>query len=176
MAYTLTHIKILLCIVILCGATTEFQAQETSGYRIMRSNLGSSGSSQSVVTSRGSYIVSQSIGQSSVIGTHSKNGYYLRQGYQQPSTKVKVVKEISPELKANVHPNPFNQVITISFSEAMQHPILVTIFDVNAKLIYSENFSAIQRLQLNLSDFSDGIYMLKVLSDTQFFNTKLIKI
>lgn len=166
----------MLLIVSLCVSVLEFQAQENSGHRIMRSNLGSSGSSQSVVTSNGTYNVSQSIGQSSVIGTHFKNGYYLRQGYQQPSTKIKVLKEITYELDAKVYPNPFNQVITISFGEAVQHPISVTIFDVNAKLIYSENFSAMHRLQLNLSDFSDGIYMLKVHSDTQFFNTKLIKI
>ncbi|TPV32897.1 T9SS type A sorting domain-containing protein [Paucihalobacter ruber] len=176
MKYSSQHIKTMLLIVLLFGFAQEFQAQENSSYRIMRSNIGSSGSSQSIVTSKGTYNVSQSIGQGSVIGTHSNNGYYLRQGYQQPSSKIKIVKELSYELKANVYPNPFSQIITIRFSETMGSPISVMIFDVKAKLIYNQKFSPRQHIQLNLNDISHGIYLMKVNSKTKFFNTKLIKI
>lgn len=176
MKYTSQHIKTILFLFLLFGLVYEVQAQENSGYRIMRSSLGSSGSSQSVVTSKGTYNVSQSIGQSSVIGTHSNKGYYLRQGYQQPSIKVNAVKELTYELEAKVYPNPFSQTLTIRFSDAMHKPIFVLLFDVKAKLIYAQEFSPRQHIQLNLNDISHGIYLMKVNSDTKSFNTKLIKI
>ena len=67
-------LKRVLCTLFLLSFSNAFYAQEHSEYRIIRSNLGSGGSSQNVLTTNGTYKVSQSIGQSSVIGTHSNNG------------------------------------------------------------------------------------------------------
>jgi hypothetical protein len=153
----------------------QFQAQDNSGYRIIRSNIGSSGSSQDVETIRGIYSVSQSIGQASVIGTHSKQGYHLRQGYQQPSDKVKMLEDFNYNLEAKVYPNPFDQVITISFNHKMLDDISVLIFDINAKIIHSQIFLPTQKVELKLKDISIGNYFLKVRSDNKSFNTKLIK-
>lgn len=152
------------------------QAQDNSGYRIISSNLGSSGSSQDVVTANGTYKVSQSIGQSSVIGTHTKNGYYLRQGYQQPSANVKAFKEHNYQLEAKVYPNPFVNEIEIEFSTKISKDIAVSIFDVNGRTIYSQIFLPSQELELQINDVANGTYFLKVVSGEHHFNTKLIKI
>ena len=154
----------------------ELHAQSNSGYRVIRSNLGNAGSSQIVDTSQGSYSVSQSIGQSSVIGTYHKNGYYLRQGYQQPTSKIKVVELKDFTLNANVFPNPFSQFVTIKFSDYITNDISVRVFDVNSKQIYYQIFPPSQSINLNIIDISNGIYFLKVISDIKQFNTKLIKI
>lgn len=167
---TFLYILLLLCFV------QEFQAQDNDGYRIIRSNLGSSGSSQNVVTSKGTYKVSQSIGQASVIGTHSGNGYVLRQGYQQPLNGMKAVETLDYNLKAKVYPNPFNQQITITFSNEMLSAISVLMFDVQSKLIYSQGFLPAQEVELQIENVSNGIYFLKVVSGQKHFNTKLIKI
>lgn len=168
--------KTLIYIILLFGFLQEFQAQDNSGYRIMRSSLGSSGSSQNVVTENGTYKVSQSIGQASVIGTHFNNGYYLRQGYQQPLSKIKVTGEYSHNLEAKVYPNPFNESITITFSNSILNNISVTIFDVEAKIIHSEEFLPAQEIKLKINDISTGTYFLIVTSGRKHFNTKLIKI
>lgn len=170
------YMKTFLYALVLFCFIQEFQAQENSGYRIIRSNLGSAGSSQNVTTSNGTYKISQSIGQSSVIGTHSNSGYYLRQGYQQPATKIKVVKNFDFTLKAKVHPNPFDQEISITFSHSITKDISVLIFDVNSKIIHSQEFLPAQEVELQIKDISNGIYFLTIASGGKHFNTKLIKI
>jgi hypothetical protein len=168
--------KIFLYTLLLFCLVQQFQAQDNSQHRIIRSNIGSSGSSQNVVTAKGTYNVSQSIGQASVIGTHNNNGYVLIQGYQQPLNGKNSVEEFDYNLKAEVHPNPFNQAITITFSTSTLNNISVLMYDVNAKIILAQEFLPAQEIELKLKDISKGIYFLRVVSGAKYFNTKLIKI
>ncbi|WP_178987858.1 T9SS type A sorting domain-containing protein [Winogradskyella schleiferi] len=168
--------KKLAYILLLFSFGQVLQAQDNSGYRIISSNLGSSGSSQEVVTAKGTYKISQSIGQSSVIGTHTKNGYYLRQGYQQPSVNVKTFEELNYQLEAKVYPNPFVNDIIIEFSTKISKDIAISILDVNGRIIHSQIFLPSQELELQINDVANGTYFLKVVSGEHHFNTKLIKI
>lgn len=168
--------KTILYILLIIGFAQELQAQDSSGYRIVSSNMGSSGSSQNVETSRGIYKVSQSIGQASVIGTHAINGYVLRQGYQQPLSNVQRVKTLYYSLQAKVYPNPFSRFLTITFSDIIRNDISVKIFDINAKVIHSEEFLPAQKIELNINAISIGTYFLRVTSGRKYFDTKLIKI
>ncbi|WP_303319205.1 T9SS type A sorting domain-containing protein [Flavivirga abyssicola] len=153
------------------------QRVDNNSYRIIRSNLGAGGTSKTISTSKGQYIVSQSIGQSSVIGTYSNNGYYLRQGYQQPPSKIKVVKQSDTNnLFATVHPNPFAQAVTISFTESTTKTISVLVYDISGKLIYSRDFPPSKDIDLDLKHISNGSYLLKAISNGKLFNAKLIKI
>ncbi|MFP4845576.1 T9SS type A sorting domain-containing protein [Winogradskyella sp. PE311] len=169
-------LKRVLCTLFLLSFSNAFYAQEHSEYRIIRSNLGSGGSSQNVLTTNGTYKVSQSIGQSSVIGTHSNNGYFLRQGYQQPTSKIKITKNIDYSLSAKVYPNPFINAVTITFSDVVLKNISVMIFDVNSKIIHDQEFLPLQEVEINVQNISNGIYFLRVISGSKQFNTKLIKI
>jgi hypothetical protein len=168
--------KTILYILLIIGFAQELRAQDGSGYRIVSSNMGSSGSSQNIETSRGIYKVSQSIGQASIIGTHAKNGYVLRQGYQQPLSDVKRVKTLYYSLQAKVYPNPFSRFLTITFSDVIRNDISVKIFDINAKVIHTEEFLPAQKVELNINAISIGTYFLKVTSGRKYFDTKLIKI
>ncbi|GAA4885204.1 T9SS type A sorting domain-containing protein [Flaviramulus aquimarinus] len=171
------HIIFLFCFVLSVQAQdTTIKLRSSESYSIMRSNLGIGGSSNTVTTKNGAYSVSHSIGQSSVIGTHYNNGYYLRQGYQQPLNKIKVVEEFSNnDLLAKIHPNPFEQFVSISFNEAMENDISVLVFDVSGKLVYSRKFQPSQKIKLNLESIPNGNYILKALSNSKSFNAKLIK-
>ena len=169
-------IKIIITIIGLLGFVLGAQAQQNSGCKIIRTNLGSSGSSHTIVTSKGTLNVSQSIGQSSVIGTYHNNGYYLRQGYQQPLSNIKVVETSDYNLKAKVYPNPFTHSITISFSDTIRNDLLVMMYDVNGRMVHTQEFSPAQEIQLTIGDISKGTYFLKVTSQDKRFNAKLIKI
>lgn len=151
-------------------------AQNGQEYRIISSNLGSSGSSKTVTTSKGVIKISQSIGQSSVIGTHYSSGYYLRQGYQQPLENLKTVKDLNHNLLATVYPNPFNQDVTLVFSNAINNNVSVSIYNINGKIVYKKDHLPAQEINLKLPNISNGMYVLKVLSGTLYFNTKLIKL
>ena len=153
------------------------QRVDSNSYRIMRSNIGAGGSSKTMSTSKGQYVISQSIGQSSIIGTYSNNGYYLRQGYQQPPSNIKVVKKSSTnDLFATVHPNPFGQSVSISFTESITKTISVSVYDISGKLIYSKEFPPSKNIDLDLKHISNGSYLLKAISNGKLFNAKLIKI
>lgn len=150
--------------------------EESSSYSIMRSNFGASGSSHTIVTKKGTYSVSQSIGQTSVIGTHSNKGYYLRQGYQQPLSGIKVSPSLkNNDLSATVYPNPFEQSVSIMFSQSMKNNISVLVFNLTGKLVYSEEYNPSQRIQIHFDDLSSGTYLLKVVSNKKLFHSKLIK-
>ncbi|MFK7833561.1 MAG: T9SS type A sorting domain-containing protein [Winogradskyella sp.] len=154
----------------------QFQAQENAPYRIISSNVGSSGASHSIETTKGIYNISQSIGQASVIGTHSVNGYVLRQGYQQPLTGKIDVNTFDYELKAKVYPNPFDQEIAIKFSSVLKQDIEIILYDINGKVIHKQQFLPAQHINVMLSTISGGTYFLDVVSGKKRFTTKLIKI
>lgn len=145
-------------------------------YKIIRSNVGVGGSSKTFQTSKGTYIVSQSIGQSSVIGTSGNNGYYLRQGFQQPHKRIKVTKSTYSSLRAIVYPNPFDYNIQILFNENVSEDINIDVYDISGKLVYSKSFSPSIKIQINLESLSSGSYTLKAISNGKLFNSKLIKI
>lgn len=167
----LTSLIFILCFVL------SMKAQNTKSYSIIRSNIGASGSSNVITTNKGKYSISQSVGQSSVIGTYSNNGYYVRQGYQQPLNKIKVVKQdfSNNDLTATVHPNPFEQSVFVSFNEDIEQEISVLVFDISGKQIYSRKFNPSQRIELKFNNISIGSYLLKILSNGKLFNAKLIK-
>ncbi len=167
--------KAFLPILVLFCFTQVCLAQTNSSYRILSSNLGSSGSSQTIATTQGTYNVSQSIGQSSVIGTHRNSNYVLRQGYQQPLFNISIVAEVDYNLEAKVYPNPFSQQVTIDFTSPIKNDIMVLLNDVTGKLIYSNNFSAAQKIDLQFNNIQSGAYFLKVVSGSKHFNSKLIK-
>lgn len=173
MKHTLNYILFILLLSV-CS-TTNGQTGSDS-YRIISSNVGVAGSSNKVVTSSGNYFVSQSVGQSSTIGTHSKKGFVLSQGYQQSFNTIKVsgVSE-SNSLKAVIHPNPFGASISMSFSTVPEKEVLVYVFDVSGKRVYSKRFSPSNTLELDLKYLSSGVYMLKANSGTRLLNAKLIK-
>lgn len=169
-----THILVLF---LLCFMMS-IQAQKDDSYKVVSSNLGSSGSSKIITTGKGKYYVSHSIGQGSIIGTSSKSGYSLVQGYQQAVNKIKVDKSFDGvnDLSAAVYPNPFEQSISISFTEIIENNITVQVFNVSGKLIYTKMFKPAQNITLHLDAISSGTYLLKTLSNNKLFSAKILKI
>jgi hypothetical protein len=166
----------LICSVLSIQAqNNEFLLNKSEPYAIINSNIGISGSSNAVANSNGNYIVSQSVGQASVIGTTTKNGYTLRQGYQQPPESFKKGAINNTALNTKVYPNPFKELITIAFREAIHTDVQVSLFDVSGRRLYMETFKAAQGLQISLFPDSNGIYFLNISANQKKFSTKLIK-
>lgn len=153
----------------------EFTFTNSEPYKILNSTIGISGSSNTVANSKGNYIVSQSIGQASVIGTFSENGFTLRQGYQQPPESFKKGTFNNTALNTKVYPNPFKELITITFDEAIHTDVQVSLFDISGRRLYLKIFKSAQVLQISLFPDSNGIYFLNISANQKKFSTKLIK-
>ena len=143
---------------------------------IVRSTVGISGSSQTIFFNNKPYFVSQSIGQSGVIGTSTINGYTIRQGFQQPPHSFEISQPYEEsDLKAAIYPNPFQQSIQIFFKDEIKNDISVIMHDMSGRIILKETYGASQLITLPLANTACGKYILNVIADNKYFITSLIK-
>ena len=112
---------------------------EAFSQSIVRSTTGSSGSSQTVISNNISYFVSQSVGQTSVIGTSTTGDISLRQCCHQPRhTCESGASEGLSDLQAVVYPNPFQQTVHISFVEEVDEDVAVIMHDISGRIILNK--------------------------------------
>jgi hypothetical protein len=152
------------------------KAQSTSSANLVRSTTGVSGSSETVEANNQHYVVQQSIGQASAIGTFSTENYTVRQGFIQPDVMAKIRDAAIPlNLNAIVYPNPFVEGVTLSFSEQITNKVEVAVFDVLGRLVFSNTYAAEQHLKVQFENLSVADYILKVTANNKQFIKKIIK-
>ena len=177
MSKKLLLIALVLAISKSISAQTEYgnSVGNTKKY-LIRETLGSSGESKTIKTGNGEYFISQSIGQSSVIGTFSNKKYTIRQGYQQPLISMTTIKlSIDNLLKANVYPNPFEQSVNVLFDEFIDNELNVTIHSLNGSLIVSKIYSPAQSINIPLEFLQAGTYILKISYKQKKLMSKIVK-
>jgi len=167
---------------------SEFsQAQNASSGYLLRATTGVAGSSENISVNNKSYLVQQSIGQASALGTFYNSEYIIRQGFIQPNVLAKIMDSDIPlsleavvyatplSLEAVVYPNPFVESITISFSENISGMIEVVVFDVFGQHVFSKRYKANQEINVQFRNLSVANYILKVTANNKQFIKKLIK-
>jgi len=152
------------------------QAQNTSIDYLVRATTGVAGSSENITANNKGYIVQQSIGQASAIGTFSAENYMVRQGFIQPNVLAKIIDTTIPlSLEAIIYPNPFVESVTISFSEQITNKVEVTVFDLLGRLVFSNSYVAEQKLKVEFKNLSVADYILKVTANNKQFIKKILK-
>jgi hypothetical protein len=152
------------------------QAQNSKSDYLVRATMGTLSSSENVIGNNKQYVVQQSIGQASVIGTFYDSDYTLRQGFIQPSVLAKIIDSGIPlELEATVYPNPFVGSVTISFTEEISDNIELEVFDLLGRQVFSKTYLATQKLNLELSRLPVTSYILKLTANNKQFIKKLLK-
>jgi hypothetical protein len=159
---------------LVCIQFTE--AQNTTSAYLARATTGAAGSSENVTINNKAYIVQQSIGQASVIGTFSDENYTFRQGFIQPNVFAKIIDlAILLSLDAIIYPNPFVESVTISFSEQITDRVEVAVFDILGRLVFSKSYTANQKVNVEFNNLSVADYILKVTANKKQFIKKIIK-
>jgi hypothetical protein len=152
------------------------QAQNTSNSYLVRSTTGVGGASETVVINNKQFVVQQSIGQASAIGTFYNSDYILRQGFIQPNVLAKIRDVAIPlNLEAVIYPNPFVESIIISFSEQITDKVEVAVFDLLGRLVFSENYLADQKVNVQFNNLSVADYILKVTANNKQFIKEILK-
>ena len=72
-----------------------------------------------------------------------------------------------------VYPNPTKNVVNITNSSSQISTIEIT--DLNGRVVKQNNFSNTTDAQINISDLSTGVYMMKIISDNGTTTKKIIK-
>lgn len=119
--------------------------------------------------------VVQSVGVPITSLTHSLNSFKVTQGFVHPSLILSFEKWVSKNIK--VFPNPFINSIEIALPYLYQD-IRLTLFDLSGKLKYQGTFKNSAELRLNFShiDTTNGIHILRIKADEDFFVVKLIRL
>jgi hypothetical protein len=142
---------------------------------LQRSSLGSSGNSSEIIVNNKTYYISESVGQNSVIGTFNTANYTIRQGFQQPEFRLKIIPSANNSLNALVFPNPVNTQVNISLSEKLDASIEVIVYDFLGKKIIQKTQSSVQTFTVDMSFLASGMYLLKLKSNQKEFIATLIK-
>jgi photosystem II stability/assembly factor-like uncharacterized protein len=85
--------------------------------------------------------------------------------------------EINTSEFVSIYPNPVSSIVTIELSNEIEGDFMISIFSVDGKLLLKRQFSAINnnRLTLDLSSFSTGLYILNIQGKSISGSFKLLK-
>jgi hypothetical protein len=120
-------------------------------------------------------IVTQTIGQQSIIGT-SSNNYVVMQGFQQSVWGKYISSNLLDDIKTTTYPNPFVQTVSFEFSKPIFDVINVNVFDISGHLIYEQKKKANNNiLTIDLPLLPSGEYLVRLNANTFNFFTKIIK-
>jgi hypothetical protein len=159
----------------LCVITQGF-SQNTNSDAFVRGTTASSGSSEVVEINGSTFIVQQSIGQASPIGTVSSDGKTVVQGFIQPDVSAKILTPDIPEdLQLDVYPNPFNNFLVIDLEVLPLGMVGVTVFDLLGSDVSRKAYPASRQLTVDLSSLTSGYYFLKVESNGSQHVEKILK-
>jgi len=80
------------------------------------------------------------------------------------------------QAKFDISPNPTNGVLSLNFSdfEKFENIKYISVFDIAGKKII-EKKNVNRNEKLNLSEFENGIYIIKIKIGKEIFSKKLIK-
>ena len=151
-------------------------AQEAKSPYLLRSTLGEAGFSVTTSIEGRIYEIEASVGQASAIGTFYGVKYSIIQGFIQPYTFA-TGKEPLPfsNLLVTVFPNPFSEVITLSFSKPIQGIVEVEVYDMMGRTVFSKSYPAEQALAVRFNPGFIANYLLKITYKNQAYLKKITR-
>ncbi|MGC4034393.1 MAG: T9SS type A sorting domain-containing protein [Chitinophagaceae bacterium] len=78
------------------------------------------------------------------------------------------------QIKFGVYPNPVTDVLNVNIPGNEQTKVVARLFDINGKLIYTGNMT-VGTNKIPMGIYSKGIYLLRLVSDTETRNIKVVK-
>lgn len=165
--------KLTIACTLLMLTVTQFAFSQIP--RKLTSTLSIGGTSKNVYIDGNYYFYQQSVGQESIIGVNSGKQFFLRQGFIQPLKGTSIYPKNSNELEMAIHPNPFNDNITLTFNDAISDVIIIKIYNTFGQLFYNYTYSPTQEINLDLGYLSQGLYIANVSSNGKQSSLKLIK-
>jgi hypothetical protein len=135
--------------------------------------LSSQGASKNL--SNGMY-VSQSIGQQSVIGSQTVEGYTYGQGFQQSTWSKYITASSNNSITTITYPNPFISSVNFQFSQEIKGTVTVSIFDIRGRLVYNEEKKSVGTiLTIELPNIASSNYLVKLSASNYNYFTQILK-
>lgn len=120
--------------------------------------------------------VSQTIGQQSVIGNYTREGKTYGQGYQQSLWDFYSSSSSNNAITTVVYPNPFVATINFQFSQPINEPINMELFDVRGRLVFQkEQLPTDNLLTVALPNLASSTYLVKLTATNYTYYTQILK-
>lgn len=109
-------------------------------------------------------------------GNRTKREIVLtRNEVMEDAGSVEPFSDMISEHEIQIYPNPTEGDLNISISNvSYDNQISITLYDMNGKLIRKEN-TATERVNINISDAPNGIYIMQIMIDEKVTTWKIIK-
>lgn len=75
----------------------------------------------------------------------------------------------------NIYPNPSQDFLTLNMNETFAQNVKIEIYNVTGELLYTENIEWLDHSKINISNFSKGVYFLKVTTPNDILTKKIVK-
>jgi hypothetical protein len=75
----------------------------------------------------------------------------------------------------NVSPNPTNGSIRLVSSSGLDRKFTVKVFQLDGKMVFNENYTGTNEINVDISNSPKGLYLLKIISDNNIQLIKVIK-
>lgn len=122
------------------------------------------------------YIISQTIGQQSAIGSSNK-GTVVIQGFQQSFWSTYIASNEKTEITTQTYPNPFTETVNFQFSQSIPDLITVYVYDVSGHLVFEKKEKLDNLiLTINLSKLPHSEYLVLLQAINFNYYTKIIKL
>lgn len=155
---------------------TTINGQTNTNTSIARSTIGVAGASEKIEVNNTTYIIQQSIGQTSVIGTHKNDTHILRQGFIQADVWDDIADDSIPlDLNVTLYPNPFASNINLAFNEQINTAITVVVFNMSGKMVMSKDFRANQIIAIEANQLTATNYIIRVTANKKQFIRHVLK-
>jgi hypothetical protein len=82
-----------------------------------------------------------------------------------------------PEIESNnfiIYPNPNNGNFTVQFDNLLNENVNFEIFNIVGQLVYKKNLINATKHEVNLKEFSNGVYSIKITTTHSSISRKLI--
>ncbi|MCF8321081.1 MAG: T9SS type A sorting domain-containing protein [Flavobacterium sp.] len=145
-----------------------------SGYSQILHHQMFSSQGETARTSSG-VVIRQTIGQQSVIGNHKNSNFIVGQGFQQ-SNKMKSSSPSITVIKVIAYPNPFVERVNFKFSNSVEGPVKITIYDIVGRLVFTDEKPLINNtVSYDNLFFAEGEYFAKLTANNFTYSTNLLK-
>ncbi len=120
--------------------------------------------------------VSQSIGQQSITGTYQKNNITLSQGYQQSLWNNYIKTNAISLFSTKTYPNPFIDTLNFQFSQPLNSPVQITLYDITGKIVFQQTKLA-NPILLTISNLQlpSATYLVHLSADKFNYYTQIIQ-
>lgn len=134
-------------------------------------------SAQGGVYNTKGFVISQSIGQLSVSGTTSSKTHTFQQGFQQSFFSLAQNQIPLSDFSFSIYPNPVLDSFTITVSNAEEATCNITIYTVLGQQVYQKQLALFQSQKIiPFGTYSNGTYLVQLVSGKQIVTKKIIKI